>query len=79
MVLLMFEWLEELFKDKKKKKKFGGKLYIKLKEVWNLFVKDVNGFLDFFCKRYFYVKYNNEYVYILKLVCVRFLISGEVW
>lgn len=58
----MFERPEESSKDKKKKKKSGGKLHIKLKEARNLPAKDANGFSDPFCKRYFYVKYNNEHV-----------------
>ena len=51
-VSLMYEPGEESHKDKKKKKKSGGKLHIQLKEARNLPAKDTNGFSDPFCKRY---------------------------
>ncbi|XP_078372421.1 uncharacterized protein LOC144656073 isoform X3 [Oculina patagonica] len=52
-VSLMYEPGEESHKDKKKKKKSGGKLHIQLKEARNLPAKDSNGFSDPFCKRNF--------------------------
>ena len=51
-VSMMYEPGEESHKDKKKKKKSGGKLHIQLKEARNLPAKDSNGFSDPFCKRY---------------------------
>lgn len=48
---LMFEPGTENHKDKKKRKKFWGKLHIKLKGARNLSAKDSSGFSDPFVKR----------------------------
>ena len=50
-VSLKFEPGQESLKDKKKKKKLGGRLHIKLREARNLPAKDANGFSDPFVKR----------------------------
>lgn len=51
-VSLKFEPGQESLKDKKKKKKLGGRLHIKLREARNLPAKDANGFSDPFVKSY---------------------------